>query len=523
MSPLQRTRSLRKPTKLPSADSSTRHIANSSSSDSISPSRLPLKPTAAARPRPLSVHGLSTTSTATTSTSGGATGSAKNTRPSSTLVGRSASLSKKPHASVTTQDPAKKESRYAPLGSARKLQSSAAGTRTTFAGSGDGSAPLHKVSPPVRGGIPVTHTRARSAVTSLPAATALQPLSRERSTSSKLAHKRSFSAGKAPSTPMGKQQKQRQSSATITTTTTTTTAAAKPRLRPAFSTLQQHYSPAKAQAPKPLTSAILAPPSPSKLPANIAAYAETSRLQAELLQLHLLHRDAHAVQSQWQASAEETLGSRFRDLCQAGARAAEREATVQEGENMLALKQWALRGAKDKNIEDRIQVLDEVVTNLWILSEPAGGRYARLVRRFERFLDRVCDAEAARRQSLQGGEEALIPAGGGSLDALFIDELDASWKDEVATLTRRLETWKAQFSAVDDFAAPDDGSPSALGRMLAGVGQLLRDMLQELYTMGEIEGLALAREEAWIERMNRGHEDEDGGTDRGIGALWRVL
>lgn len=381
-------------------------------------------------------------------------------------------------------------------------------------------------------------------MTSRSAGTALQSLSlsRERSTSSKLAHKRSFSAGKAPSTPMGKQQQQQSS----TTTAAAAAAAAKPRLRPAFSTLQQHYSPAKTQAPKPLTSAILAPPSPSKLPANIAASAETSKLQAELLQLHLLHRDARAVHAQWQASAEEKLGRRFRDLCHASARVAEREASVLEGENMLALRQWARKGGKDKdtdtnmNMEDKIQVLDEVVTNLWILSDPAGGRYAKLVRRFERFLDRVCDAEAARKHFFEKQKEkqkqkvetdpALTPTGE-SLDTLFVDELDASWKDEVATLTHRLETWKAQFSSVDDLPArktpctdgdAEGGSASALEGMLAGLGRLLEGMLRELYAMGEMERLALGREEVWIERMNR--EDGEGVKGKeGVGAVWRVL
>ncbi|KAG5981761.1 hypothetical protein E4U55_002590 [Claviceps digitariae] len=561
MSSLPRTRSLRKPTTNPPSADPSRHTTNSSSSRSISPSRLPFKPAAtaataasSARPRPKSVHGPSTIA----STTGGAsTGTARNPRPASTLISRSVSLSKKQHGPgpVAAQDPVKKESRYQPFGSARKPSSSGAKTRPTSAGSG--SVPPVQGSPPARG-IPVRHARAKSTVTSLSAASAaatgLQPLLRERSVSSKLTHKRSFSASKVPSTPVGKQQQQQQQQQqhqqqqkqgqSSTTAAAPAQAAPKPRLRPAFSTLQQHYSPAKAQGPKPLTSAILAPPSPSKLPANIAASAETSRLQAELLQLHLLHQDARTVHAQWQASAEDKLGSRFRRLCQASAAVAEREASVLEGENMLALRQWARGGGQGKNIEDKIQVLDEVVTNLWMLSDPAGGRYTRLVRRFERFLDRVRDAEAARRQSLEEEQHEdhhhhhqhhhpALATPGPPLDMLFVDELDASWRDEVAALTRRLETWTAQFSSIDDFAAGDTtpladadgtgGSASALGRMLAGVRHLLREMLRELYAMGEMEALALAREEAWIERMNREGEDGEGTTNRGVGAVWRVL
>ncbi|KAG6058592.1 hypothetical protein E4U32_004559 [Claviceps aff. humidiphila group G2b] len=518
MSSLQRTRSLRKPTNQSSlpADSA------SSAPRSISPSRLPLKPASRPRPRPLSIHGSATTASTTANTTTTTTNTTRTTRSASTQLARTTSLSQK-QAPLPAQDPTKKDSRYAPLRSAtRSASGGSTTTRPTSAG-GPGTRPT-------RAPIP-THTRAKSTVTSLSAATALRPnLSRDVSASLKRGHGRSVSVDKAScATPIRQQQQQQQQPPQQQQQThrekqpcsPTTAVASKPHLhlRPAFSTLQQHYSPAKTQAPKPLTAAILAPPSPSKLPANIAASAAASKLQAELLQLHLLHRDAGAVYAEWQASAEDTLRDRFHGLKVGSGEVAERERSALEGENMLALRQWARGGAAGRELEGKIQVLDEVVTSLWVLSEPA-GRYARLVRRFERFVDRACDAEDARGSSLGEGE---------ALDGLFVEELDAGWKGEVAMLTRRLEMWKGQFQSIDDFVgsgtgitAGEGGSASALERMLEGVRGLLQGMLDELYAMEEMEALVLAREEAWIERMNmREEEQQDGEVE--AGAIWRVM
>ncbi|KAG6119119.1 hypothetical protein E4U13_007964 [Claviceps humidiphila] len=515
MSSLQRTRSLRKPTNQSSlpADSA------SSAPRSVSPSRLPLKPASRPRPRPLSIHGSATTASTTANTTT-TTNTTRTTRSASTQLARTTSLSQKQAPPLPAQDPTKKDSRYAPLRSAtRSASGGSTTTRPTSAG-GPGTRPT-------RAPIP-THTRAKSTVTSLSAATALRPnlSSRDVSTSLKRGHGRSVSVDKAScATPIRQQQpqQQQQTHREKQPCSPTTAVASKPHLhlRPAFSTLQQHYSPAKTQAPKPLTSAILAPPSPSKLPANIAASAAASKLQAELLQLHLLHRDAGAVYAEWQASAEDTLRDRFHGLKVGSGEVAERERSALEGENMLALRQWARGGAAGRDLEGRIQVLDEVVTSLWVLSEPA-GRYARLVRRFERFVDRACDAEDARGSSLGEGE-------GEGLDGLFVEELDAGWKGEVAMLTRRLEMWKGQFQSIDDFvgsgtgiAAGEGGSASALERMLEGVRGLLQGMLDELFAMEEMEALVLAREEAWIERMNmREEEQQDGEVE--AGAIWRVV
>ncbi|KHN96238.1 uncharacterized protein MAM_05824 [Metarhizium album ARSEF 1941] len=207
------------------------------------------------------------------------------------------------------------------------------------------------------------------------------------------------------------------------------------------------------------------------------------------------------------------LGSRFEQLARESGSVSERERLAVESDNILALRRWARSGRC--GVEERTRWLGEIFTGLWTLGEPA-GRHARVVKRFERWAARVCDAEEARRDA---GSAAVLHGH----DSLFVGELGAAWNRECVALTRRLETWRARLADMDDLPASD---ASSLGRMLAGATSLVCDMLAELRAMAEIEQEALAREDAWIERVNRaGDDDDDGGgmhTPR-AGAVWRVI
>ena len=322
-----------------------------------------------------------------------------------------------------------------------------------------------------------------------------------------------------------------------------------PRLRPAFSVLQRHYSPAKSTAPKPLTSAILAPPSPSKLPANVAASAEVSRLQNGLLCLHLLHRDAAAVDAEWRASARDKFGGRFAKLREASLEVDEMERGRLETTNVLALRRWGeqqqqqqkqKQGGRTKaavgrpevgeGLEEKIQGLDTVMSGLWGLSE-AGGRYARLVRRFERWIDRVVEIEQGRRIGSGAGAGAGVgvPPFQGQCDDALVCELETSWKEDLSGILRRLEAWQRQLQELGE--VPPVGSTkrdedlngkSALERMLDGANTLVDGMWTELRTMREIEREALAREEDWIEEMIA-RDDGDDNNPMTAGAVWRVV
>lgn len=276
--------------------------------------------------------------------------------------------------------------------------------------------------------------------------------------------------------------------------------------RPAFTTLQQHFSPAKSTAPKPRTSTFLAPPTPSRRPGNVAAAAETSRHQTELLQLHLLHGDAGPAEAQWRASARRQLGQRFGQLGAQWREVRRADEARAAARNACALRGWAT--------EDRVQALDEVVSGLWAVSHP-GGRHTRLVRLFRDWVDGVGDVEAARRD------------GDGSV-ALFVGDLDASWKEECAGLARRLDAWRRQLQGLArPVTGDDEGPPSSLARMLEGARCMVRDMRAEVDVMEQVEREALAREEAWIEEMHRQLDDEDDDGDGldglAAGAVWRAM
>lgn len=192
-----------------------------------------------------------------------------------------------------------------------------------------------------------------------------------------------------------------------------------------------------------------------------------------------------------------------------------KEAAVAETRNLATLKKWA-GNSKRKSMEDRVQTLDEVVSGLWSLSEP-GGRYARVVRQFEKWVDQMLAAVEARRKA--GGLGALMESG----EVAFIGELDPAWKDEVASLARKLDGWRKHLSqlkeGIPETARDKEQPMSSLVRILDGCRCQLYDMLAELDVMEEIERDAFSQEAAWIRRMNRDAADDTPGA----GAIWRAF
>ncbi|KAL6910576.1 hypothetical protein GGI43DRAFT_390516 [Trichoderma evansii] len=284
--------------------------------------------------------------------------------------------------------------------------------------------------------------------------------------------------------------------------------------RTSASSLQRPGSPGKSLAPK-QSASHLAPTSPSKLPSNIAASAEVSKLQAELLQLYLLHREAPVVEAEWRASARQKLGDRFAKLSEDSRDVSEQESVAQEKKNVLALRRWGSGG----RLDEKIQSLEFIITNVWSLSDPS-GRYAQLVRHFERWIGGVSDMEEARRKG------AMLAQGNNDL---FIEDLDAQWKGEREELIDQLDGWKQQLSDIDDLTLdefyaepPDEDEKSSLEKMLDGSRALIENMLAELRIMEVVEHEALLREDEWIGRMNRIDADDNFEIPRAGGA-WKEI
>lgn len=222
----------------------------------------------------------------------------------------------------------------------------------------------------------------------------------------------------------------------------------------------------------------------------------------------------------WHASARDRLRTRFDALAEADRDVGKGEAALEEARNIAALAAWALNS---EELEARIQALDGILSGIWSFGEP-NGRYARVVRKFEKWFDAMVVAVEARRQA--GGVGALTEGN----EVAFIRELDPAWKEEVSLLTRKLDGWRRQLARLQiDSTMPDNHdiegevrqSGSSLARILAGCRAQTHDMLAELDLMEQMERDAISQEAAWIKRMNR-DDDEMDDTPR-AGAIWRAF
>ncbi|KAI0857238.1 hypothetical protein F4860DRAFT_490408 [Xylaria cubensis] len=564
---LSRTRSIRKLATNDNGLTQNKPVNSRNEPRNVSPSRLPMRPpstTTTATSRVRAPTGLTSrqvsggSSTKTSSRSNGAPAAVK-------PLGRVQSIRQVPSPTATSS------------ASISRSASTSARPRSS-AGVASTTAPKERL---------IGHARAKSTATTLTAATRLQPLSQAPSrrsnpspapstasststtTTTQTASVTSSRVQTRSQTKHARVSSQSQSQPQTHSSTASSTLAAR---RPAFNTNQQHYSPAKKLAPKPLTSTFLAPPSPSKQPVNVAITAETSRLQTELLQLSLLHREAHSVSASWHASARSKLGARFRELAAADQelRAVERESA--EARGLRDLIRWANASPEKENggtdgdrkgreqerlpLDEKIQHLDQVLNGVWALGEP-GGRYQRAVRAFEDWALRVAEIRAAQ----QGGDiDGLLARGGGGGFGIgnggeeeeelgvFVSDLDASaWKRDHAGLVRILEGWRrtlAQLGHVEtdepesvkngrkketggDAETKGDKPPSGLARTLCGCRSLVRDMLAELKVMELIERDALGAEEDWMEQMEERlrAEEKDSSRRRRTGDVppWKAL
>lgn len=176
---------------------------------------------------------------------------------------------------------------------------------------------------------------------------------------------------------------------------------------------------------------------------------------------------------------------------------------------------WGKSNRSGLGLEEKIQILDEVLNGVWQLGEP-DGRYQRVVANFEVWAERMASIIAAQRS---GDVEGLIAGD----EVQFLGDLDRTWARDCESLLRKLEGWRA---ALRDLGDVDDDSiaDSGLARMVRGSRTLVDDMLAELAVMGQIERDAARAENEWITRMNKAIEDEDDDTPaaRAYVPLWKL-
>ncbi|KAL5119486.1 hypothetical protein ACEQ8H_002551 [Pleosporales sp. CAS-2024a] len=245
--------------------------------------------------------------------------------------------------------------------------------------------------------------------------------------------------------------------------------------KPAFSTLQQHFTPRKTgKAP---TSTFLHPPPASG--ANALA-PEIVSLQSELLQLHLMHAGSAAVTQQWHVSARRILHKKFDEVANLHQTMLEHERAGREQNNLHALIEWST-GTASAGLIEQIQVLSGPLHELPSLLE-SGGRYERLTNDFESWLSHVQRLWSARDSASSRGVMETI------------EGLGNSWTAEHAVLSRKVTSFERDLEQVRQ---PLPGSSIAC--LVDACRELVRGLSAEMHTMQAIETVVLSREKEWVE------------------------
>jgi hypothetical protein len=246
--------------------------------------------------------------------------------------------------------------------------------------------------------------------------------------------------------------------------------------RPAFSTLQQHFTPRKVgKAP----TAHFINPAPQA--ASYSLSPETVSLQSELLQLHLLHQSSVQVCRRWEISAKRSLHTKFEEVASLYQVMLENERAAQEQKNLQSLLEWSA-GGLSAGLVEHIQVLSEPLHELPSLVE-SGGRLQRLVAEFEHWLSWVQDTRFGRQD--HGGAKAVLGT---------IEGLGDTWKAENVALSRKLTVLARD---LDRLTSPAPGSSIAC--IVEACESILHGILDELQTMQKIETEVVLREKEWVE------------------------
>lgn len=254
-------------------------------------------------------------------------------------------------------------------------------------------------------------------------------------------------------------------------------AASKPE-RPAFSTLQQHFTPRKSS--KASTSSFLAQPS-SKLAADDTLSPDSLHLQMQLAQLHILHRSSATIQSQWEASAKTHFKRELHSLSQQEAALQRLERDHQAAINYPALAAWSQSGSSAEFAE-RIQILSRNLHEICSLLE-GRSKYGRVISMFETWFAR---AQRTRRARCGHGPE-------GEAELEFVESMGDGWRADVAYWERKL---MASARELRQLGEPREGS--RIARVVALLRGTVDGMVEELAAVQGIERDVVVAEARWV-------------------------
>ncbi|KAF2823421.1 hypothetical protein CC86DRAFT_328720 [Ophiobolus disseminans] len=246
--------------------------------------------------------------------------------------------------------------------------------------------------------------------------------------------------------------------------------------KPAFTTLQQHFTPRKSgKAP---TSTFL---QPAPAPGASTLSPEIISLQSELLQLHLLHKTSAKVSQQWDLNARSGLRERFEEVASLHQAMLEYERAGQEQKNVQALLGWSAE-MSSVGLIACIQILSGPLHELPLLVEP-GGRFQRLVGEFGSWISRVEHIWSDRTCSTTDNS---------NLD--YVEGLGDMWKGENVALIRKVTSFARD---LDQVRQPS--SASSIASIVSTCKALLKGLSDELHMMQVVEADVVHKEKEWVE------------------------
>lgn len=222
--------------------------------------------------------------------------------------------------------------------------------------------------------------------------------------------------------------------------------------------------------------------------------------------MHLLHKDAATVEKEWRASAKNKISARFKKLV-------EMESSIREAEkhenaklNSIALKEWQEVGVPGWGLDEKIQVLDDILTEVLNIGD-TGGKYSRVVRTFKKWLESCQDVLSYRARKDES-----------NLEGLFLEDLESTWKDDCFSLYRKLGVWNENLR---DLGMPQ--CQSSLVMMINWIQIIISGMLSELGLMAQMEEEVMKMERQWIRNMTEELTDEEVEDRQAAGAIWRSM
>jgi hypothetical protein len=246
--------------------------------------------------------------------------------------------------------------------------------------------------------------------------------------------------------------------------------------RPAFNTLQQHYSPAKTTLPKPPVPSSRAAPSAEVKAVQSGAVFETAKLQSELLYLSILHEAAEPNFRGYEKSAKQALQAEFEATQEEVEQIREQERIFQEQENLSAIADWlGVQGAHvSPEAAEMIQSLSGCFNELMMLSAPE-SKYTALVHDFSEWAAEATEQDRAH---------------------IFSGPLPQDWHHTHASITQRLRLVEREVEMLPSAPprANEEGSESSLAIMLKYLNDLVLGMKEELEAMLRLERQVVSTE-----------------------------